>query len=667
MAGIAIKSFRGKVPRMSTRLLDDNKASVASDCIITNGKLVPMNKPGLVLDSPGDFDIETMFRYKFGELYNWLTWPQVVDVAMSPTAQEALGRFYYTGDGEPRMSTYNDAIVGQGPYPVAWFVLGVAPPETAPTVGVTGGTAPTEARAYVYTFVTQYGEESGPSPATVFTGNANGSWNLTTLDAAPPNTGSVTGAVKDTPSVGKVQVTLNSTFGLIAGEMIELASVAGMTNLNGKHRIVSVDKATSKIVVDLATTQTYTSGGTWTRLAPHNTSGMKKRIYRTVGTNTEYRFVAEIAVATTSYADTVASTLLGETIPSLETLVPPKRMHSLIALANGALAGLVGNELCMSEPYKPHSWPLKNRYSFPEECVALSAVLNSVIVLTKGFPYLVTATVPEAASPIPAGTYAPCVAKRGVVQTGDGCLYPGHDGLYAISSGPSRNVTIDLVRRPEWKMMRPDTFRAAYSSMGYYALHEDMNGNKMVWFLDAAEPDSVLDYSEEGATLYANPEDAELYLAKSNMIYRWNGDKANRKTMFWRSKEFEMPYPVNFAAIQVKADFKAIVPISTEDIDYNTALMANVDDVDGEIASAEILLYEVAGSAIRSVGQQTTGQVQYTLYKEGVPVFTKAVTSNAPFRGPAGFTSDLYAHEVAANIRVDGIYAAEDMEELGQT
>lgn len=665
MTGIAIKTFRGRVPRISTRLLDDNKAQVATDCVITNGKLVPLNRPGLVHTSLAA-SIGTLFRYKFGAERNWLVWPGTVDVAKSSTSQDALGRFYFTGDGEPRMSTYADAISGPGPYPAAWFVLGVTPPKTAPGVAVTGGSAPTEARAYLYTFVTQYGEESGPSPVTLFTGNVDGSWNLTALDAAPPNSGTVTAAIKDTPAFGQVEVTLNSVFGLTAGETVDLAGVTGMTDLNGTHTLVSVNQATNKIVVTLSTTQTYTSGGTWARKAPHNTSGMKKRIYRTGGVSADYRFVAEIAVATTSYADTVAATALGEPCPTLNSLPPPKGLHSIIALANGAHAGLAGNELCMSEPYKPYSWPLANRYSFPAEGVALSSVLNSVIVLTDGFPYIATATVPEAASMTPSSTLAPCVSKRGVVHTGDGCMFPSLDGLYAIGGGGAVNATLNLAKKKEWKALMPETFRAAYSSMGYYAVHDNAGGAETILFLDAAEPDGLIDYNEPATAICANPDDSDLYLAIGNKVYRWDTDTANRKTMYWRSKEFEMPYAMNFAAMQVKGDFKAIVPISTEDLEYNTALMPDLDAVGGDVASTELLTFEVASSGLRTLSLQTEGRVQYTLLKDGAPIFTKLVTSNNPFRGPSGFTGENYAHEIAANIRIDGIYAAEAMEELGQ-
>jgi len=91
----------------------------------------------------------------FATLYNhgedWLAWTGVVNAAPGPVAAD---RLYYTGDGVPKMRV-DDTI-----YPLA-----VPAPSTAPTATEdTGGSGDPQSRAYVYTFVTDFGEESEPSP-----------------------------------------------------------------------------------------------------------------------------------------------------------------------------------------------------------------------------------------------------------------------------------------------------------------------------------------------------------------------------------------------------------------------------------------------------------------------------------------------------------------------
>lgn len=670
MTGIAIRTFRGAVPRTSERLIADNQAQQALNCKITSGRIDPLKGLGLVHTSLAAA-ITTMYRYRYLGADNWLVFGRVVDVARSPVAQDSLGRFFYTGDGEPRMSTYADAISGGGPYPAAWYVLGVTPPVTAMAITVTGGAGVNEDRAYVYTFKTRYGEESGPSPALLKTGKTDGSWDITGMDAAPPNSGTISAAVKDTPLPGQVQVTLNSVFGVAAYEELTFAGVTGMTDLNGKFAVVSVDTVAKKVVVALATTQTYTAAGTWTRVAPHNTTSMTKCIYRTVGTNTDYKFVAEIPVATTTYSDTIpaATVSLNSGIPTLNTLVPLKNLHSLVLLANGAMAGASGNQVCLSETGKPYSWPVANRYIVPGTVVALVPAGNSVIVLTDNFPYLITATVPEAASvgKLPGDILAPCLAKQGVVDIGSGAIYPSHDGLYVATSSGARNISDTLYTYDEWQKLYPATFKAAFADQRYYAMHGSATAAKdKIFMLHTKEADSILEFSEQVDALYTNPWDGRLHVAKANKISQWDADDNNRYLSFWESKAFQQGRPVNLSVAQVQAQFSDIRPVNNTILNANIALLADVKNVNGEIACAEIGVYEVAGSALLPVPASTPGSVQFTLMRDGQPVFTKSVTSNEAFRLPGDATSDLYGFRISSSIRVDSVNMAQGMNELRQ-
>ena len=80
--------------------------------------------------------------------------------------------------------------------PASFRALGIPAPLIKPTVGHSGGTGSAVSRSYVYTFMSDWNEESGPSPASdLNAGKIDDTWAISGMDAAPPNTGSIIGAV----------------------------------------------------------------------------------------------------------------------------------------------------------------------------------------------------------------------------------------------------------------------------------------------------------------------------------------------------------------------------------------------------------------------------------------------------------------------------------------
>jgi hypothetical protein len=547
---------------------------------------------------------------------------------------------------------------------------------TLPTVTFSGGDATTQAtgtafftnlesRSYAYTFVTQFGEESPPSPpAEVVDGSADGTWSLSDLQTAPPNTGSVTAAT----SIGneQVRVTLNTTFGLSQYDTITFASIGGMTDLNGTFRIQSLGPTANTLVINLNTAQTYTSGGSWTKAAPHNTSGMTKRIYRTTGVGGDFLFIDEIPVANTTYTDAVVAADLGEILPTADSLLPPKNLIALTSLPNGCLVGISGNEICFSDPYLPYSWPLRNRYTISGVGIALVSAGNSVIVLTDTFPILFTGSDPEAMSPSVMQTYAPCATKRGVVDVGGGCMYPSYDGLWLAAPGRVEKLTTKLYREEEWRLLYPETFVAGFADGQYYARYRD-DGSSYIWVFDTAENDSVIRVEQDASHLLRNDTDGELYVALDDKVYRWDSNINQRYTSDWVSSEIQLPMPMNFSVAQVHGAFNAILPPDTSVIDANELIISNVDLVGGELNGNSILTLDVNGSNLRQFTPVVESKVQFTLYKDGDPTYTVGLNSSEPFRLPADCACEVYQIGLNTSIPIYNVTIADSVAELAQT
>jgi hypothetical protein len=80
----------------------------------------------------------------------------------------------------------------------------------------------------------------------------------------------------------------------------------------------------------------------------------------------------------------------------------------------------------------------------------------------------------------------------------------------------------------------------------------------------------------------------------------------------------------------------------------------------------ELLSTEVNGSFIISAVVDLQKKVQFTLIKDGEPVFTKAVTSSTPFRLPAGYRSELFRVGLSSSVPTYSVTVAESTAELAQ-
>jgi len=563
MPAFRIQAFAGMIPRLDARLLSPGQAQVAVNCLLLDGDIVPLKNPLVVTRPNKTGPLKSIYRMvdAAGAEY-WLSWNRDVNVKNGPVAGDILQRTYYTGDGEPRMTTLADAISGGGnDYPKNFFVLGVTKPTTAPTVGHTGGAAANETRQYVYTFVTPYGEESAPSPAGEHTAPSDAtSWDLSALETAPLNTFTVTNA---SWAGGIATLTVASTRGLRVKEEI------GVTGMNpaGYNTALAAITALTATTVSYALASNpgaFVAGGTLSRIAPHNTTGMVKRIYRTVtsASAVDYFFVDEIPVANTTYADNTANSVVVKhgTLKTLGWEMPPADLHSLTDMANGMMAGISGNIVCFCEPYVPYAWPTAYQQAMIFEGVSASGSGTSLMVTTKSKPYLFTGNHPSSISQSTIEEKWPCVSKRGTAGISGGVLYPTQQGLAVIGPGITQIVTKDLYK-PEndvggWPKLTPSSLFATYHNSRYYGAYTDVDtGGQKILILDKGEAAQVIEANVAITALYSDPLSGYLYVVQDGEIRQWDGDAGSKLLFEWFSKEFLFQPPVNMAAAKVDADF----------------------------------------------------------------------------------------------------------------
>ena len=170
MVAVKIQKFLGIAPKISSDLLPETAGQVAFNVKLDSGDLIPYKEPIKVASSGMTTTTKTLYGLKnpsdLSEI-KYMTWSDYVDITtaapedvLDPNEQ----RFYYTGDGVPKVSNYTLATATGAPYPDTFYELGLPIPTAKPT---------TSAASFTVATTSHFARDSG-NTATITTGSAHG-------------------------------------------------------------------------------------------------------------------------------------------------------------------------------------------------------------------------------------------------------------------------------------------------------------------------------------------------------------------------------------------------------------------------------------------------------------------------------------------------------------
>lgn len=648
MAGIRIVPFLGILPRTAPRLLADGTAVDATNVSLSSGELSPIRRSQLVNEPSVSGPWLSVYRAEHDGAQAWLAWSKDVDVVRAPLPPTVEPRFYITGDGEPRYAKFTGL-------PGTFYAMGVPRPKAAPTVTPSGGAGADVTRVYVYTFYSALDEESGESPASALTtGKVDGTWAIAGMDAVPASTGTGTAA----HASGVTTFTNTGNHWLRVGDEILIGG-----------DIVAVSAVTSNSVFKVP--GNYAAATSWSRKAPWNTTGMKRRLYRSAGSSGSYQLVHD-DVGTT-YNDTLTDAqIMGDELISQGWEPPPPGLRGLIVLPSGAMVGFLDNQVCYSEPLQFHAWPeaYRRRTDFP--IVGIEAFGNTVVACTASIPYILTGVEPVSVTPEAVQQVWPCLSKRGVISVGDGVLYPTSYGLAYVGSRGAFIWTESFFTRAEWRPMNPSTMVAAMAEGRVYVRYENQDGGRGVLVF---EPDAVglrlTSLSAYPDELYADQRNGYLYLVDTDGIKQFDASDGLRENYSWVSKTYHLPTPLNLGA--AKVDFQSeMTPadVAQAEAEYAAAVSANEALIAGysgfgSINGSRMQVRGVNGSSIMDLPELDSASVTFTLYRDGEAVFsTRLIADQRAFRLPSGYRCDSLAVGLTGSVRVKSVKLAETMQGL---
>lgn len=343
-----------------------------------------------------------------------------------------------------------------------------------------------------------------------------------------------------------------------------------------------------------------------------------KRIYRTstVGSTAEYQFVTEVPAAITAYTDTKTQAELGEVLPSSDWVAPPAGLRGLKMMANGVAVGFVANTVHLCEPNLPHAWP--HKYPVDYQIVGLAPFRQSVAVLTTGHPFLLSGADPGAMTAERLEFPHACLSKASIVETGDGCLYAGADGVVSIGAGGMKVVSDQLFSREQWQALNPASMLAFFHDSRYHVFYQDVNNVRGMLIFDFSGQGALLTTSDISSASpvvsgYSDARTDTLYLAQGGKIVRYNAGLTSL-TSRWATGVYRLIKPISFSFGLIRAK------------SYPVTLRIRVDNRPTDI--------------------------------------TRVVNSSAAFRLPSGFLGQQWQFDIEATDEVSMLAIATSAAEL---
>lgn len=656
MTAIRIEQFGGIAPLVNPRKLPDQGAVIASECKFVGTDLAPLLKH--TLSEAIGYACARMFKWRFQGVSHWVYWsqtayPKGVDVVASPIPADSIGRIYWTTGGQ-MMSTKQPASGDIGNSASTTRPTGTPQPHNAPTITENQVTAFVSAGGFLITNPIQITAMSATAPVTVTTSLPQpfkDGW--TVLFASQSGTD---GGMKELDGLEFVvgNCTANSFDLLNTDGTTYTPFVVNKTLCQIKRVYTDSEMETGSYVYTYvtdwgeegppsppSTPAQYRYDSTKnvaTTLDSINAGIALVRIYRVVaGTSgANFFFVKEQAVSGSTIpliVDSVPDTQLGELLPSTTWFAPPLGLQGLVAMPGGFFIAFNGNTLYQSEPYMPHAWPPEYQKTTQDDIVGIAVYGQTLVVATRGKPYLAVGSDPASLSMQQLDLEAPCLSKGGVCAVGTGVLYPTANGLAMVSAMGAQIITLPYFTRQQWVLSWWNNNMTSAFKDGRYIAFSPSPSNKTLIMDNRPDAGVNVSYTSTlGRTAAIDPDDDTLHFAYftagslNDQNYQWEGGPGSTVAADWQSKVFTLPHAVNLSTCRVFAEgYPLTLKLSYANLQANSG--------------------------------QTAGVITDTL-----PTIT--VAGSEPFRLPGGYLSREFQVEIITTSSVQSVVLTDNTDDL---
>ena len=569
MTVIAFQSFQGMNPDITPPLLPENFAVEATNVFTDQGAIDTWKAPKQVGMSPvWNSKTGTLKSLYLLDNMRWLAFAETVHFAQMQKESNADWETVFTGLDAPRYTNKTLAVSGGGTsYPEVSYLLGIPAPVDTKTLVATKSNKATPANS------------------------KRASWQIT---------GTVNDAI---------------------GDRIARSYIYTFVTAEGREGPPS---AASNIVYTNDDEQVTLTAATGNITAPTGAYKITKARIYVSSTGGTFNYLKEISLPQTSVV--ITDNGYGDPIETTTWDGPPDALSGIVTMANGMLAGYVGNNLYLSEPYQSHAWPSDYIKPMDYPILGLAAIGNMLFISTKGYPVIAVGNSPAYMTFNKLQAIQANVSARSMVDMGVGAMYASADGIVLLTNGNAIMVSDGIVSERVYQLLNPSSIHAYFYRDKYIGFYDSGQTGTITTGTDEIFPAKgafILDYKRKSITFtdqtcdtaYSDKVSGKLYMVKnvagSNNLYEWNEGSTNL-SMAWRTRPI-LSAPMTFAAARVQAE---------------------------------------------------RYPVTFELYVDETLKHTKVVANNLAFRLPAGFLGRKWQVRISGDSYVNGVFIASSLEEL---
>jgi len=151
-------------------------------------------------------------------------------------------------------------------------------------------------------------------------------------------------------------------------------------------------------------------------------------------------------------------------------------LRGLINMPNGVMAGFFDNTVAFCDPYHPYAWPVEYQISIEYPVVGLGVFGQTLFVCTAGNPYFIYGADSATMTAQKMDNNQSCASSRTIIAARGGVIYASPDGLCFGNQQDVVVITAGLFTREDWQKLQPETMFAAEHENIYYLFYTGDGG-----------------------------------------------------------------------------------------------------------------------------------------------------------------------------------------------